>query len=359
MEVESNALSKVSADLKRMIREFNIQPIETIIDRLPRNMLIEKGIIIAHRDFDKVLDEYKKGKKFAIVSGRGPSGPMHLGHLFVFSVVRYLQRTFDVEAYIPLSDDEKLVFGKVDSLKETEYWAIDNAKVIMALGFDPEKTHIYISSEQNWVYRYALDISKRLTFSTVKSALGVSESVNIGVPFYAAVQIAHILQPTIDKGVRVVVPIGLDQDVFMRLTRDVADKMGLPKPASLYIKFVPGINDEPMSSSKPDSAIFVGDVGRDLLNKVFRTITGGKGTIEEQRREGADPGKCNIFQWLNFFIFKSEKQKNDYGKKCESGEILCGYDCKLLIYRYLEYYLEKIRTRSEKIDVQKILRGDL
>ncbi|MGQ4891917.1 MAG: tryptophan--tRNA ligase [Candidatus Njordarchaeia archaeon] len=350
-----DSLSKVSADLRRMIREFNVQPIETIKDRLPKNRLVEQGILIAHRDFDKVLDDYKRGKKFAIVSGRGPSGPMHIGHLFLFSVVKYLQSSFNVDVYIPLSDDEKFVFGKIGSLGDGEFWARDNARVIMALGFDPKKTHIYISSKQNWVYRYALEISKKLTISTVKSALGIEDSVNIGVPFYAAVQIAHILQPTIEKGLRVVVPIGLDQDVFMRLTRDVAEKLGLPKPASLYIKFIPGLSNEPMSSSKPESAIFVNDDDRSLLSKIFSALTGGKGTIEEQRREGADPSVCNVFAWLNFFVIKSNKQREDYINKCKSGEILCGFDCKLVLYRYMRGYLNKIRRIAESMDINNFL----
>ena len=353
----SGALSKVSADLDRMIKEFNVQPIETIIDRLPKNRLIEQGILIAHRDFDKVLDDYKKGKKFAIVSGRGPSGPMHIGHLFLFSVVRYLQSSFNVDAYIPLSDDEKLVFGKIGSLKDGEYWAKDNARIIMALGFDPQKTHIYISSKQNWVYRYALEISRKLTISTVKNALGVEDSVNIGVPFYAAVQIAHILQPSIERGIRVVVPIGLDQDVFMRLTRDVAEKLGLPKPASLYIKFIPGLTNEPMSSSKPESAIFVNDSEEKLLSKIFNALTGGQGTIEEQRRNGANPDVCNVFAWLNFFVIKSSRQRENYLIKCKSGEILCGFDCKLLLYHHLKKYLNVIREIAKEIDIDKFL-GD-
>ncbi len=352
---EGQALSKASADLSRMMREFHIRPIDEIADRFPKKSLIEKGIIIAHRDFDKILDLYEEGERFAIVSGRGPSGPIHLGHLFLFSIVRELQEIFNAETFIPLSDDEKFVFNKIEKLDDGYFWAKDNAKYIMALGFDPKITHIYISSQQQWVYQYALMISRKLTISTVKNALGVEDSSNTGILFYAAVQIAHILQPTLDYGLRVVVPIGLDQDVFMRLTRDVADKLGVPKPASLYVKFIPGITNEPMSSSKPETSIFVSDAGRELLSKIFKAVTGGQGTIEEQRRVGANPESCNIYQWLRMMVFEGSFQINLHKNRCERGEILCGFDCKMIVFRHLEAYLRSIRQKASEINIEKIL----
>jgi len=358
--MSSPALEKSTADIERMIREFNIRPIKEIEERFPDKTLIEKGILIAHRDFDEILDLYEKGEKFAIVSGRGPSGPIHLGHLFLFRVVKQLQEIFDVDVFIPLSDDEKLVFNKISSLKEGEIWGLDNAKIIMALGFNPSKTTIYLSSHQDRIYRYALEISRKLTISTAKNALGVEDSANIGILFYSAVQIAHILQPTLDYGYRVVVPIGLDQDVFMRLARDVAEKLGLPKPASLYVQFIPGITHEPMSSSRPETSIYVQDSGKELLSKVFKTLTGGQGTIEDQRIKGANPFKCNIYSWLKGFVFRTIKQDSHHADKCKNGEILCGFDCKMMIYRFLDSYFRELRKRSMEInlDVKDLQLGE-
>lgn len=354
------ALEKSTADINRMIKEFNIRPIEEIADRFPDKTLIEKRILIAHRDFDKILDLHEGGEKFAIVSGRGPSGPIHLGHLFLFRVVKQLQEIFDVNVFIPLSDDEKLVFNKIRDLKEGELWGLDNAKTIMALGFNPSKTIIYLSSHQDRIYRYALEISRKLTISTAKNALGVEDSANIGILFYSAVQIAHILQPTLDYGYPVVVPIGLDQDVFMRLARDVAEKMGLPKPASLYVQFIPGITHEPMSSSKPETSIYVKDSGKELLFKVFKTLTGGQGTIEDQRTKGANPFNCNIYSWLKGFVFRTVKQDLHHANKCENGEILCGFDCKMMIYRFLDNYFKELKDRSTKIklDIENLQLGE-
>jgi len=351
-------LEKVSADIERMFREFNIQKIDDIKERFPVNRFTEMNIIIAHRDFDKLLDLYTDGKKFAIVSGRGPSGPIHFGHIYVFQIVKFLQDAFDAHVFIPLSDDEKLVFGKIRDLEEGEYWAYDNAKLILALGFDKRKTHIYISSKQRWVYRYALIISKKLTLSTAKSALGVEDSTNIGVPFYVAVQIAHILQPTLEKKLPVVVPIGLDQDVYMRLARDVSERLNIPKPASLYVDFVNGLDGEPMSSSKPDTAIFINDDEEKIWRKILRAVTGGQPTIEEHRRYGGDPNRCVIFQWMKAFIFRSMNEANKHAELCRNGEIMCGFDCKGFLAKGLINIARDLRRRANNIPLEDFLLED-
>ena len=344
-------LEKVSADLERMYQQFKIIPISSIIDKIPWNNFLEMGIIVAHRDFDKILSE----KKWAIVSGRGPSGPLHLGHILLFQLVAWLQQTYDVYAFIPLSDDEKFIFGKVNTLETADGWAIENAKWIAALGFNPKKTRIYISSQHPWVYRYALKVARHLTISTVKNALGVEDSKNIGILFYAAVQIVHILQPTFDFGIRTLVPIALDQDVFMRLTRDVSEKLSLPKPASLYVKFLPGLQNVPMSSSLPETAVYVTDDEKTIYYKIMRAHSGGGISTAHHRRHGGNPEKCVIFEWLKAFYFKNRKHAEEYANACRSGQLICGYDCKPLAFEIIVKYLSRLRRRAEKIDLSKYI----
>ncbi len=348
-------LEKVSADVERMFREFNIESIDKIRNRLPQNKFLEMGWLIAHRDFDKLLDLYNNGKKFAVVSGRGPSGPIHLGHLYLFQVVKFLQDTYKAEVFIPLSDDEKFVFNKLRDFNEGRYWALDNARIILSLGFDEKRTHIYISSEQKWVYKYALLFSRKLTINTVKSAFGINDSSNVGIPFYAAVQIAHILQPTIDFNLPVVVPIGLDQDVYMRLSRDVSDRLGLMKPASLYVRFVKGLTGEPMSSSIPETAIYVNDSDDDIRRKIMNAFTGGQPSIEEHRRFGGMPEKCVVFEWLKAFVFSTSKEAEKHAELCRNGELVCGFDCKNLLARHIIRLVHEIRKNADKIDLDRYM----
>ena len=355
MRNESTKLEKVTADAERMFREFQIQKIEGLIPYLPPDRIIEMRILLAHRDLDLVLREYLQGNNFAVVSGRGPSGPLHFGHIYLFNVVRYLQKAFDIDVYIPLSDDEKFVFQKIKSLKDGEFWAVDNAKNILALGFDPKKTKIYISTKQNWVYRYSLEIARKITLSTVKAALGIDDSANTGIVYYPAVQIAHILQPTIDKDLRVVVPIGLDQDVFMRLTRDVAERLKIKKPASVYVKFLPGLQRVPMSSSAPETAIYLTDDDSAVYRKIMRAHSGGAISTAHQRYQGGNPYDCVIFEWLQAFHFRTRSEAEEYAYACRTGQIICGYDCKILAYEAIRQYLRELRHKYEKVDLEKFL----
>lgn len=124
-------------DYERLLKEFGAKPItDRIISsfRKPHKFLLTK-LFYAHRDLDIYLKERAKDNPVSIVSGRGPSNYMHIGHLVIFQFVKWLQDELDAEVYIPLSDDEKYVFGKVESLSQAYVYAIDNALDLIALGF--------------------------------------------------------------------------------------------------------------------------------------------------------------------------------------------------------------------------------
>lgn len=63
-------------------------------------------------------------------------------HLFQ---LRWLQEAFDVPLIIQLTDDEKFLWKDL-SLEEANRLAVQNAKDIIACGFDKEKTFIFADS---------------------------------------------------------------------------------------------------------------------------------------------------------------------------------------------------------------------
>ncbi|MCD6381064.1 MAG: tryptophan--tRNA ligase, partial [Candidatus Odinarchaeota archaeon] len=142
MSTEDLGALEKSTDYERLMKEFGVEDIKPILDRYNLDHhLIRRGFFFAHRDLDKILDIYHSGKEFAIVSGRGPSNKVHIGHMLIFNFVKWMQEKFGVEVYIPLSDDEKYVFGKVKDLNEAEFFAYDNALDIFSIGLDLKKTH--------------------------------------------------------------------------------------------------------------------------------------------------------------------------------------------------------------------------
>src|SRR5699024_1916703 len=73
----------------------------------PVHPLVQRKIFYAERDLNPFLTAANAGDPHSIVTGRGPSGPMHIGHVFPFYLAKYLQDQTGTLVYIPFSDDEK------------------------------------------------------------------------------------------------------------------------------------------------------------------------------------------------------------------------------------------------------------
>ena len=96
-------------DYKKLIKDFGTSEIsKDIYQKMKKcHPLIRRGLYFSHRDFDKWLKAQEAGKKVSVITGRGPSEKMHIGHLVPFLVAKSLQDNFDCEVFIPISDDEK------------------------------------------------------------------------------------------------------------------------------------------------------------------------------------------------------------------------------------------------------------
>ena len=77
----------------KLVKEFGTSLINDKIRKRFSSVhpLLRRGIYFSHRDFDKWLEAYDKGKKVSVITGRGPSEKMHLGHLVPFLVAKSLQ----------------------------------------------------------------------------------------------------------------------------------------------------------------------------------------------------------------------------------------------------------------------------
>ena len=93
------ASSDKGIDYQKLIVKFGSSPIdsalltrfETLIKK-PVHHLLRRGMFFSHRDFNTILDEFEKGNKFFLYTGRGPSSEaMHLGHLIPFMFTKWLQ----------------------------------------------------------------------------------------------------------------------------------------------------------------------------------------------------------------------------------------------------------------------------
>jgi len=338
-----------STDYDRLVTKFGLSYLRNIMKRIKNpHTWIRREIIFAHRDFDKILDLREKGKRFSVVSGRGPSNKIHLGHLGVFSVVKWIQDEYDAEVYIPLSDDEKYVFRKINGLRDALYYAYDNALDIAALGYKTKITHFFVSTKYPPLYEYSVRLSRYTTFSTIKAIFGFTHDTNPGAIFYPIVQSAHILLPTIEKGLPVVVPIAIDQDPYIRLTRDIAERLDYFKPAALHSKFLSGLDGKPMSASKPETAIFTDDDNKTIKRKIWKALTGGQGTLAKQRKFGGNPDKCVVYEWFRAYSLRSDDDLKIIYNECKSGDRFCG-QCKKELTKDIITILKEHRKKKMEL----------
>ena len=349
---------KGKIDYEKLINEFGTKPLtEELVKRIEkkagyRHVLLKRKVFFSHRDLDVILNLYDKGEKFALYTGRGPSGQTHLGHLVPWIFCKYLQDAFDVELYFELTDDEKFFVNRDMSLEETNSLAYENALDIIAIGFDPKKTFLFTDTEYiKTLYPIAAKIAKKITLSTAKAVFGFTNETNIGLSFYPAIQAAVSFLPSVLKGknVPVLIPAAIDQDPYWRgLARELAEKLGYYKPAQIHCRFLPGLAEGgKMSASQPDTAIFTTDNPETVRKKVHRAFTGGQVTADLQRKLGANPAVCNVCSYLTYLFEEDDSKLTTYVEGCRTGKRLCGENKEVLTEK-VNAFLKKHQAAREK-----------
>jgi len=344
-------------DYDKLIRQFGTQPITNkLLKRLQKHVgelhpQLRRKLFFSHRDLDTILDLYEKDKKFVLYTGRGPSGPVHVGHLVPWIFTKYLQDKFKTRLYFQMTDDEKFVIEQHLKLDETTKFAHDNALDLIALGFKPENTYIIFDVKDiALLYDIALEVAKRVTYSTTKAAFGFQDSTNIGWIFWPAIQSVpcFIHAKLTGENVPSLIPAAIDQDPYWRVTRDIAPKLGYCKPAQIHCRFVPGLGKGgKMSASEPETCIFTTDTPETIKKKIWNAFTGGKPSVKEQRKLGGEPDICTIYQYFLYLFEESDEKLAELVRKCRCGEITCG-DCKALLTERVTNFLLKHQKKREK-----------
>src|SRR6266852_5367326 len=328
-------------DYDRLIRDFGTQPIAGHLAKRLEGILgdsaylVGRQVFFSHRDLNLVLDDHDKGKGFFLYTGRGPSGPMHIGHILSFYFTKWLQDKFHVNVYIQMTDDEKFLEEKRSlTYEETQKWAQDNILEVASVGFDPDETFIFQDTEfVGHAYPLILKIARRINYSTAKSVFGFTGETNIGMSFYPAIQIL----PSLFEKKRCLIPSAIDQDPYWRIQRDIAEPLGYHKAAAIHSKFLPpltGIDD------------------KTVRNKIYRhAFSGGQASIEEHRRLGGNPDIDVPFQWLYMFFEPNDKEIEKIRSEYKSGQMLTG-DLKDILVEKVTKFLREHRDRKEKAKTQ-------
>ncbi|UVE52500.1 tryptophan--tRNA ligase (plasmid) [Haloferax larsenii] len=341
-------------DYDRLLDEFGADPLTADQKAQfpnPVHQLVRRGVFYAERDVDDFLDAANEGKTHSIVTGRGPSGPMHIGHIVPFYFAKYLQAQTGCLVYIPLSDDEKYLL-KDKPLGEIHEYTRENLLDILAVGFDPERTRIVVdTADADVVYPLAAAFAKEVTQSTVNATYGDPE--NIGLSFYPAVQAAHLLLPQLVEGRHpTLVPIAVDQDPHVRVCRDIAAKQryDVSKPGALLSKFLPALEGPgKMSSSGGSASIRLSDDRETVFEKIrTHAYSGGRRSVESHRKHGGDPEVDVPYQFLYYFFEESDERVERLAREYRDGSLLSG-ELKEIAATSIADFLEAHQSRREEL----------
>ena len=401
-------------DVEKLFSEFGIEPITPALADLPHiPYFMRRGIVVGHRDYRQIASAIKNQTPFHILTGFMPSGHPHLGHLMVMKeVVWHVQQGGN--GYVTIADREAHAV-RGTSWEKCREFGKEYLACLYALGFEGTT---YYQSRNERLKDLAFEAATKVNFSELSAIYGFSPETDLAHAESVITQVADILYPQIDRApAPTLVPVGIDQDPHIRLTRGVAHKMrmftveerdgyvsvrsknapdaalaavhkafagskkyeghvdiggmacadvsrkvreielahggfGFFTPSSTYHIFMPGLTGGKMSSSIPESIIGFFEPEATVKKKVMSGITGGRMTLEEQKRLGGEPDKCSLYLLNLFHMVTDDSELSRIRQKCMQGEITCGQCKKETAERvvvFLKDFREKMDAAADKI----------
>ena len=419
MEIDPWA-SKGIKNYDEICEKFGLEKIDHTTLPEPTH-LHRRGIIFAHRDLDSILNARKAGKPFGVLSGLMPSGQMHLGHKMVIDQARWFQ-DLGGDVTIAVADLEAHATRGLSLDKCRKYAVEEYISNYAGMGLNPDKTSIYFQSERAIVQKMGFTLGTKTNLSEMEAIYGFSGKTSLAHVQSPLVQAGDIVHPQLEEygGLRpIVVPVGMDQDPHIRLTRGMVSKtnwfnvnknklgnltiglsiqdnnqdimgminnggvdktqrkividraisainkagytqinsnpkhgtidikdataenyseiqyellslerqlggMGLMQPSSTYHQFAVGMTGGKMSSSMPETTIFLNDSMKTIEKKIKSSFSGGQPTVEEHRKKGGNPDIDVAYQYLRYFFEENDNELEKIREEYVSGKLLTG-----------------------------------
>lgn len=336
--------SELPEDYTKIVREFGLDTFDAKLLPEP-NRLMRRGIIFAGRDLKRIASAIRDGKPFYALSGIMPSNErIHLGTKMVVENLRYFQE-HGAHTYILVADLESAAARGV-SLEEARDRALEFfIPAYIALGLDPAKTTFYFQSENMDVVRIAFQASQKITANEFRAVYGSNEPGRI---LSAVTQIGDILYPQLETRMPGVIPVGIDQDPHIRLTRDFVNRTKRLKyvpPSSIYHKYTPSLDGElKMSKSRPEGCIMLPEDIPVAIRRIKRAKTGGRDTLEEHRRLGAVIEEDMVFELLKQHLIEDDDELQRIHDEYTAGRMLSG-ELKQIAAERMEHFLKEFDKR--------------
>lgn len=344
-------------DYDKSMKEFGVSPIKDLPAPFLKETYFRRGIVYAHRDIQRILEAMKNKKPFVMLTGLMPTGKFHIGHMLVTQQMIFYQKQ-GARVYVAVADIEAYL-ARNQALEESRKIALEEYITnYLALGLQPENSDIYFQSDRSpdgrksgAYYRLQNLLSRHTTFNEFRAVYGDISPGKMLASLLQASDILHAQLPEFEGPMPVIVPVGIDQDPHLRLTRDIAQRIKHPafvQVSSTYHRFAPGLKGGKMSSSDTDSYIALTDSAKDVERKIKKyAFSGGRDTLEEHRKMGGNPEVDICFQYLRFFFEPDDKKLAKIEADYRGGTMLSG-ELKAYTIDKINAFLKEHQAKREK-----------
>jgi tryptophanyl-tRNA synthetase len=108
-----------------------------------------------------------------------------------------------------------------------------------------------------------------------------------------------------------------------------------------------------MSKSRPGSFIELPEDMGSVKKKIMRALTGGRATVEEHRKLGADIDKDMVFELLKFHLVKDDAELKEIHDHYKAGRLLSGEIKKIAIEKmaaFMKDFEKKAESARKNVD---------
>ena len=296
-----------------------------------------------------------------VFSGIQPSGNLHIGN-YIGAISQWVRMQDSTESIFCIVDLHAITVPQdPKALKEK---VLEVAALYLASGINPEKSHIFVQSENPnhaylaWVLNTITPFGQLERMTQFKDKSEKHEA-NVGLFDYPVLMAADILLYQTDE-----VPVGEDQKQHIELTRDLAEKFN-KKFGEIFKLPVPVISKETariMSLQNPTSkmsksdndplgTINLLDSEDEIREKIKKAVTDSNSSIS---RDSGGEGISNLLSIYS--AFKNQDLNKTYdeveGKSYGEFKALLA---DLVVKRLLEIQKKYHEIRSDGISLRKVL----
>jgi tryptophanyl-tRNA synthetase len=120
-------------------------------------------------------------------------------------------------------------------------------------------------------------------------------------------------------------------------------------PSAIYHRLELALTGgQKMSKRDPESGFTLDDTSADASKRIRSAFTGGRDTVEEQRRLGGRPDICPIYDLYRFHFAKDDEHVQKVNHECTEGIRLCG-ECKQEVIGTVKAFLDEHHKKREAL----------